>query len=162
MTVVCEYLKLYGIPYTMFAHKRTETSIAEAIALGVQPGEVVKTLAVTTGVGYAVAVVPASRRIDMHLIRKALDDPHARLATEWEMHRDFRSYALGALPPLGSLIGAETFVDPEVLDHEFVIFAAGSQTASVRVRTKDLFRVERISVVPLTTRHPEPTKELVA
>lgn len=162
MSVTCEYLKLYGIPFTVIPHKKTETSIGEAIELGVDPGEVLKTLAVATGFGYAVVVVPASRRIDIHLIRNALNDPRARLATEKEMTRDFRSYSLGALPPLGSLIGAETFVDPQVLDREFVVFASGSQTESVRVRPQDLFRVETITVAPLTAARSKPADYLVA
>jgi prolyl-tRNA editing enzyme YbaK/EbsC (Cys-tRNA(Pro) deacylase) len=36
------------------------------------------------------------------------------------------------LPPLGSLLGVPLVVDPEVLDHEVVVFAAGTETESVR------------------------------
>jgi hypothetical protein len=42
-------------------------------------------------------------------------------------------YELGALPPLGALLDARLYVDPEVLGHDTVTFAAGSQTEVVMV-----------------------------
>jgi len=41
------------------------------------------------------------------------------------------------------------YVDPEVLQHDVVAFAAGSQTESVTMRTEELFRGEQITTVPL-------------
>jgi prolyl-tRNA editing enzyme YbaK/EbsC (Cys-tRNA(Pro) deacylase) len=61
-------------------------------------------------------------------------------------------HALAVVP--ASLIGARMLVDPEVLQHEEVVFAAGRRTGSVKVRTADLFRDEPHAVAPLT-RHPE-------
>jgi prolyl-tRNA editing enzyme YbaK/EbsC (Cys-tRNA(Pro) deacylase) len=43
-------------------------------------------------------------------------------------------------------------VDPEVLDHEVVLFAAGTETESVRIATAGLFRDEPVAVLPLTRR----------
>jgi Ala-tRNA(Pro) deacylase len=111
-----------------------------------------------TAAGYRLAVVPASRRLDMKLVEVALGDKHARLATEKELERDFPGYQLGALPPLGSLLSVPTHVDPEVIAHETIVFAAGSRTESVKVRAEDLFRGEPVSVSHLT-RHPEEEEE---
>jgi prolyl-tRNA editing enzyme YbaK/EbsC (Cys-tRNA(Pro) deacylase) len=47
-----------------------------------------------------------------------------------------------------------TFVDADVMRHETVVFAAGSQTESVKARVNDLFDRERVTVAPLT-RHPQ-------
>ena len=108
-----------------------------------------KTLAVRTGPGYALMVIPASRRLDLHLAREALADHQARLASEEELGRDFAGYQLGALPPLGALLGSQVFIDPEVLEHDIVVFAAGTQTESVRMGTRELFASEQITTVPL-------------
>jgi hypothetical protein len=56
---------------------------------------------------------------------------------------------LGALPPLGALLGSQLFLDPVVLEHDIVVFAAGTQTESVRMRTRELFASEQITTVPL-------------
>jgi len=142
MSVVTKHLTQQGSVFEVLPHRQAYTSVDEARALGIDADEVLKTLAVRTGSGYALMVIPASCRLDLHLAREALGDNHARLATEEELGRDFGGYQLGALPPLGALIGAEVYVDSEVLRHETVAFAAGSQTESVSMRTQELFGSE--------------------
>jgi len=90
----------------------------------------------------------------MHLVQAAVRDRHVRLATEEELRRDFPGIELGALPPLGSLLGAPVYVDQELLQHETVVFAAGSQTESVQLKTADLLRHEQVTTLPLS-RHPD-------
>jgi Ala-tRNA(Pro) deacylase len=149
MSVVTEHLEQRRSAFELLPHRQAYTSTDEARALGIDAGDVLKTLAVRTGPGYALMVIPASRRLDLHLARDALGDSHARLASEEELGRDFASYQLGALPPLGALVGASVYVDPEVLGHDTVAFAAGSQTESVKMRTQELFGSQRVTTVPL-------------
>jgi Ala-tRNA(Pro) deacylase len=139
MSVVTEHLEQRGAAFEVLPHRQAYTSIDEARALGVDADEVLKTLAVRTGPGYVLVVIPAARRLDLQLVREALGDNHARLATEEELDRDFADYQLGALPPLGALVGVNVFVDPEVLGHDTVVFAAGTQTQSVKRSTQELF-----------------------
>jgi Ala-tRNA(Pro) deacylase len=149
MSAVTEHLEQRGSGFELLAHRQADTSTDEARALGIDAGEVLKTLAVRTGLGYALMVLPASRRLDLQLVRETLGDHHARLASEEELGRDFAGYQLGALPPLGALLDCQVYVDPEVLEHELVVFAAGSQTESVRMRTRELFVGEPVTTVPL-------------
>ena len=149
MSVVTEHLEQRGSAFELLPHRQAYTSTDEARALGIDAGEVLKTLAVRTGPGYALMVIPASRRLDLHLVRDALADHQARLASEEELGRDFPGYQLGALPPLGALLGSQLFIDPEVLNHDLVVFAAGTQTESVRMGTRELFASEQLTTVPL-------------
>jgi Ala-tRNA(Pro) deacylase len=149
MSALTEHLKQRGSAFELLSHRQADTSTDEARALGIDAGEVLKTLAVRTGPGYALAVIPASCRLDLHLVRDALGDHQARLASEEELARDFAGYELGALPPLGALLGSQMFVAPEVLEHNLVVFAAGTQTESVRMGTRELFASEQITTVPL-------------
>ena len=155
MPTVDEHLKSKGVPFELIPHEEAYTSIDEARSLGIAADEVAKSVVLKTASGYALAVVPGTRRLDMKRVREAVGDKNARLASEDELHRDFADYELGALPPLGSLLGIPAYVDPEVMEHETLVFAAGSQTQSAKARTEDLFREERPTVTPLTTR-PEP------
>jgi Ala-tRNA(Pro) deacylase len=150
MATVAEHLEGRGVPFELIPHDRAYTSIGEAQALGIDADEVLKTIVLDTEGGHALAVIPASRRLDMRLARDAVGDQHARFATEEELERDFPAFELGALPPLGSLLGAPTYVDPAVLDHETVVFAAGAQNQSVKARIEDLFRDEPYTRAPLT------------
>jgi Ala-tRNA(Pro) deacylase len=161
VSLVTEHLERRGVAFEAIPHRQAYTSVDEARALGIAAGEVVKTVVVNAASGPVLVAVPGYRRLDMPLVRKAVGDNHARLATEEELARDFSDYELGALPPLGSLVGTHVYVDPEIMGHDTVVFAAGSQTESVKVRTEDLFRGEPVTVTPLS-RHPEEDeKELI-
>jgi len=46
-----------------------------------------------------------------------------------------------------------------VLQHETVVFAAGSQTESVQIRTADLFRHEQVTTLPLIKHADENSKD---
>jgi Ala-tRNA(Pro) deacylase len=150
MSLVTDYLDERGVAFEVIAHRRAFTSLQEARELGVAADEVLKTVAVRTRDTYVLAAVPASRRLELRLVRGSLDDPDARLASEAELVADFPGYELGALPPLGSLLGVRLLVDPEVLRHETVLFAAGLETESVRVRAGELFRDEPLTLRQLT------------
>jgi Ala-tRNA(Pro) deacylase len=154
MSVVIEHLEQRGAAFEALAHRQAYTSIDEARALGIDADEVLKTLAVRTGPGYVLVVIPAARRLDLRLVREALGDHGARLATEDELRHDFPDYQLGALPPLGILVGANVYVDPEVLGHGTVVFAAGTQTESVKMRPQELFEEGGFTTVALV-KQPE-------
>lgn len=158
---VTEHLQRRGVPFEVIPHGQAFTSLGEAQALGIAAGEVVKTVVVHAVSGPVLVAVPGDHRLDMPLVRTAVGDHHARLATEEELARDFPDFELGALPPLGSLLRAKVYVDPEVMDHDTVVFAAGSQTESVKIRTEDLFRDEPVTVAPLSRHAEEDDKELI-
>jgi Ala-tRNA(Pro) deacylase len=159
MSDVREHLEREGVTFEPIAHKQTYTSIAEARALGINATEVIKTIAVRVAGGHALVVVPSTCRLDMRLVQAAVNDRHARLATETELQQDFPDVELGALPPLGSLLGAPVYVDPEVFQHDTVVFAAGSRTESVKVRTSELFQQEQVTTAPLIKHADEDEKE---
>jgi Ala-tRNA(Pro) deacylase len=159
MSLVTEHLVERGVAFEVVPHRRTLTSLQEASALGVAADQVLKTVALWTGGKYALAVLPASRRLDLRLVHQALEDPGARLASEAELAVDFPGYELGALPPLGSLLGVPLLVDPEVLDHAVVVFAAGTETESIRVGTGELFADQPVTVLRLTRRDERASDE---
>ena len=159
MTQVTEHLETHGVPFEPITHQQAYTSIAEARALGIDAHEVLKTVAMRVAGGYALMAIPATCRLDMHLVQAAVGEHHVRLATEDELRRDFPGIELGALPPLGSLLGAPLYVDQEVLRHETVVFAAGSQTESVQLKTADLLRHEQVTAVALIKHADENDKE---
>jgi Ala-tRNA(Pro) deacylase len=160
MSLVTEYLTGRGVTFEVVPHRRAVTSLQEARELGVTADAVLKTIALRSG-KYVLAVVPASRRLDLRLVRETLEDPGVRLASEAELQADFPGYELGALPPLGSLLGVPMLVDPEVLGHEMVLFAAGIETESVQVAAAELFRDEPLAVLPLTRRDGQARDEPV-
>ena len=161
MSALTEHLEQHGSAFELLVHRQASTATDEARALGIDVDDVLKTLAVRTGIGYVLAVIPASCRLDLQLVREALGDRHARLASEEELARDFAGYQLGALPPLGALLGCVVYMDPEVLNHDLVVFAAGTRTESVRIRARELFTGEQARTVPLVRLADWGTDDLI-
>lgn len=149
MSQVTMYLKDRHVPFEVLPHRRVVSSNQEARALGVDADTVVKTVVLVTADGYWLAAIPASCRLDLRLVREALSDDSVRLASEGELLVAFPHYELGALPPLGRLLGVAVLVDPRVLRHERVVFAGGMSTESVEVCGAELFAGEPGLVVPI-------------
>ena len=148
-----DLLKAKKVPFEILQHKKTFTAADEAATLHVSDEEVLKTVVLDVGRGHVIAVTLASGKLDMNLVREAVDDKHAHLAGERETQRDFPAFELGSLPPLPSLTEVPVFVDPEVMRHQSVIFAV-DHSESIRVRTEDLFAGEYVTMTPLV-RHYE-------
>jgi Ala-tRNA(Pro) deacylase len=135
-------LRLDEESYEVLAHRRTEHAGDEAIALGIPPDEVAKTLVLKTDDGFVRAVIPASRRLDMRKVRHALGGGrHTRLATEPELAAAYPMFELGAVPPFGGPSGDRVLVDRWLATRERVVVEAGSHTASVRMKVLDLLAI---------------------
>jgi Ala-tRNA(Pro) deacylase len=149
MTIVTEHLEQRGTRFEVLPHPPADTALDEARALGVDPDEVVKAVVLDVPTGHAVAIVPASRRLDLALVREALGEPDAKLAREDEIDHDFPEFEPGAVPPLPSLLHVPVVIDPAVLRRRVITFAAGSQRASVRTAPSILFAGASITVSPI-------------
>lgn len=158
MMEVTEYLEAKGIPFEVLEHDRAFTTLDEALALHVDPHVVVKTLLVDTRWGRVLVVIPGDRRLDMQMLRDAVGDHFARLASEVELMGEYPRIELGTLPPLGRLLELPTFVDGDIMRHQWAVFAAGSQTEAVRARTSDVFEREHVTITRLT---PQPSPQYV-
>lgn len=154
MTKVTEYLREQGMEFTVLEHARAESAMQEAFLLGTSASHVAKAVVVDTDEGRLIAVLPAYRRLDEHAVRDHLGRHHVRLATEEEIEADYPDFELGAFPPVPALVGAPLVVDEELMRHEHIVLAAGSQRLSVEMATRDLFGDADVTVAPIS-RHPE-------
>lgn len=154
MSLVTLYLAEHHVPFEVLPHRQVFSSDQEARVLGVNADMVVKTVVLATANGYCLAVIPASCRVDLPLVRAVLGDADARLASEAELLAAFPRYELGALPPLGGLLGVPVLVDPRVLSHTTVVFAGGIETESVKARAAEVFG-EEPKLVAQIVRDPE-------
>lgn len=150
MSTVTEHLHEKHVPHATFSHARTFTAKQEARALGVDADDVAKTVVLVTSTGPAICVVAASRMLVVPRIRSLLKDHTIRLASEREIKETFPSFELGALPPLGSLVGVPVYVDREIAAHDSIVFESGTQTESVRMLLEDVLAEPGAKVLPLT------------
>ena len=56
----------------------------------------------------------------------------------------------GSVPPIGSVLGLDTYCDPRLAENEMIHFNAGSLTDSVTMRYDDYIRVAQPVMVDIT------------
>ena len=148
------YLKSRRIYYEIAPHESTETTAAEARVLGIPPRDVLKAVLLRIDDAYALAIIPASERLDLHLLDRAAG-AHVRLANEAEIQAHFPDFELGAIPPIPGVLGVKGYVDPSVLEHDEVAFADGRRTESMIASARELLWGEDVIVAPIL-RRPAP------
>ena len=89
------------------------------------------------------AVLSASRHVDLEALRKLAQAKAARLATEDEFREMFADCELGAMPPFGSLYGTRVFVDEMVTEVDDLCFNAGTHEQILRMEYLDYLKLEQ-------------------
>lgn len=161
MSTVTEHLQGMGIRFQTRPHAPATSAMGEALALGISPDDVAKAVLLDAADDHVLAIVPASRRVDLDLVREALGDMHVHVASEDEVERDFPEYELGALPPLPSLLHVPVVIDPLVLAHQKITFAAGRQHESVEAAADEVFTGASVTLAPISRPLTDAGSELL-
>jgi Ala-tRNA(Pro) deacylase len=147
---VTGYLERQGVPFEIVAHERTETAADEARAAGMPADDVAKTVVLRDDRGYRLAVIPASRRLDMSKVREVLGATHGlRFVTEQEMAADFGRFEVGALPPFAPMLEAVELMDERLLDHDRILCGGGDHEHGVLLDPLDLVRAGQARVADI-------------
>jgi Ala-tRNA(Pro) deacylase len=153
MSLVTEHLRNRGVEFSVLPHISAHSAVEEALTLGIGARQVAKAVVLDLPNEHAIAVVPGYRRLDNHLLKEACG-AHAHLASEDEIERDYPQFELGAFPAVPSMFDGPVLVDPEVLEQDEIVIAAGDTHESVRVAPKALFDAPNVEIRPLAA-HPE-------
>jgi Ala-tRNA(Pro) deacylase len=137
-----ELLSSRRVPFERLHHRPEYAANRVAQALHVPGREMAKTVLLRTGHGYALAVLPATHRVDLQRIRQELGEEQVELASEEEMDRLFPDCERGALPPFGSLYNVPTLVDEALTRDEQIVFEAQNHEDAIRMAYRDYEAVE--------------------
>jgi Ala-tRNA(Pro) deacylase len=111
LSMLREFLDRNGIRHTVISHSVAYTAQGIA-ALTHTPGrELAKTVMVMADGRLAMAVVPASFRVDLYRLKKYLEAEVVELASENEFRDHVADCQTGSMPPFGNLYGMDVFVD---------------------------------------------------
>jgi len=139
------YLKKAGIKYEVVKHKKVYTAHDLAATLKKKLNAVAKSLLIKADKRYIVVTIPAGYQIDLAKLKKSLKAQAVRIAGEPEIKKILK-LKLGMLPPFANLHKLELMLDKALLKVKDVIANAGSFTDSVRVKVKDLHKLENARV----------------
>ncbi|WP_461536521.1 aminoacyl-tRNA deacylase [Spongorhabdus nitratireducens] len=131
------YLKAHDVDYEVIHHTRTRSSVQNAIAAQIPLNSIAKAVVVKDQVNnYTMAVIPASRRLNMHQLEE-ITDSRLQLATEHDLARRFSECETGAIPPLGPAWGMETIWDSQLSQTGDLFFEAGDHENLLHVTQQD-------------------------
>ena len=154
-----DFLDREGVKYVTIAHTPAYTARESAQAAYVRGKDVAKTVIVKIDDRLAMAVLPASEKLDLARLKKAAGAKHVRLALESEFDRWFPGCEPGAMPPFGNLYGMEVFVSKTLAVDEHIAFNAGSHAELVKITYKDFERLVHPIQATLST-SPRPTSKV--
>ncbi len=136
-----EFLDKEQVKYVSVQHSLAYTA-QEIAGLTHIPGkELAKTVMVRIDGEMAMAVLPASFKVDFDLLKSATGAQDVHLAQESEFEDRFPGCELGAMPPFGNLYGMKVFVAEPLTEDEVIAFNAGSHTELIRLAYADFERL---------------------
>lgn len=135
-----KYLDDAGVRYDTVDHPRTATASESAQAAHLPGDCVAKTVVIHHEAGYALAVVPASRRVELTRLQDLIDR-RLGLASEKEIEKLFDDCDMGAAPPVGAAYGVPAFVDESFAGRDDIWFEGGDHRTLVHVSGADFDRL---------------------
>lgn len=149
-----QFLDNQEIKYQLISHPTTYTAQLTAASSHVAPEILAKTVMVVVDGNFAMAVVPAPKRVDLTSLHGCIGAQTVRLASELEFKAKFPDCDAGAMPPFGNLYGMQVFVDEDVTRHREMAFTCGTHTETLKMRTEDFIRLVEPAVLKIAVKRP--------
>ena len=144
-----EFLDNNNIKYLVISHSLAYTAQGIAALTHIPGRELAKTVIVVIDGRLAMAVVPASSRVDLFKLKKYLSAEIVELADESQFRGQFPDCETGAMPPFGNLYGMEVFADQSLMQDKEIAFNAGSHRELVRMNFDDFRHLVTPVILPL-------------
>ena len=135
------YLDGEKVKYVTIRHSPAYTAQEIAASAHIPGKEVAKTVVIKRNGELAMAVLPATDKIEFMLLQGALGTDDVVLASEDEFERMFPGCEVGAMPPFGNLYGMDVFVDARLAEDELIAFNAGTFSELIRMSYADFARL---------------------
>jgi Ala-tRNA(Pro) deacylase len=140
-----------NVKYVTISHSLAYTAQEIAASAHIHGKEVAKTVIVKIDGEMAMAVLPASRKLDLKKLRKASGARKVELAEEHEFQDRFQGCALGAMPPFGILYGMSVYSDQLLTEDERISFNACSHTELIQMAYRDFADLVKPVIAPLSS-----------
>jgi Ala-tRNA(Pro) deacylase len=142
-----DFLDKEKVKYLVINHSPAYTAQEIAASAHIPGKELAKTVMVKIDGKMAMAVLPASYRVDLAHLRDAVGAKNVTLAGEQEFKDTFPECEVGAMPPFGNLYGMEVYAAASLAEDDAIAFNAGSHKELIRLAYKDFEKLVKPKVV---------------
>ena len=140
------YLREQHLPFEPLAHPRAVAAQRLAAIEHVSGSRIAKPVVCSVDGRLSLAVVPATKRVDLEVLREALGAVHVWLVPEHGFAERFWPCEPGAEPPLG-LFGIPIYVDADLAREPWIVMRGGTHEDAIQVDTDDWLICERVRIV---------------
>lgn len=145
-----DFLDAHHIRYFIISHSPAYTAQEIAAAAHVPGKELAKTVIVAIDGKLAMAVLPASYKLDFDKLKDAAGTKDVVLASEDDFADMFPGCEVGAMPPFGNLYGMKIYVAEELAEDEEIVFSAGNHKELLRLSYADFEHLVKPVVVNIS------------
>lgn len=147
-----EFLDSKKIKYTTVKHSQVYTSQEIAASAHIPGRQLAKTVMVKVDGEIAMAVLPASYKVDFDSLKKGTGAKKVALASENDFKDLFPDCEIGAMPPFGNLYGMNVYADESLADEIEIAFCAGVHTELIRLAYKDFAKLVEPKVISFSVK----------
>ena len=147
-----EFLDNEHVKYVTITHSPAYTAQEIAACAHIPGKDVAKTVMVKADGKMAMAVVPASHKVNLDRLCGVVGAKKLGLASEQDFKDRFPDCEIGAMPPFGNLYGMEVCVSETLAKDSEIAFNAGSHTELVKLSYKDFERLVHPKVASISLR----------
>jgi Ala-tRNA(Pro) deacylase len=145
-----DYLDQHEIQYVTISHSPAYTAQRIAELTRIPGRELAKTVIVKIDDKFAMAVLPASRRVNLRHMQEAIGADEVTISSEEEFKELFPDCEVGAMPPFGNLYDMGVYVAEQLTEDDEIAFNSGSHSELVKMRYNDFANLVTPQVVALT------------
>ena len=146
-TKLKEFLDSQNVKYVTINHSAAYTAQEIAASAHIPGQELAKTVMVRLDGKLAMAVLPASYKVDLNALKESTGAHQVELAGEQEFRSQFPECELGAMPPFGNLYDLQVYVDQSLTKDDTIAFNAGSHTELIKLSYKDFESLVRPKIL---------------
>jgi Ala-tRNA(Pro) deacylase len=150
--ILKDFLDKQGIKYVTIGHSTAYTAQEIAASAHIPGKELAKTVMVKIDGKMTMAVLPATHRVDLDLLKKVAHAGKVELATEQEFKDMFPECYVGAMPPFGNLYGMDVFMADSLIEDKEIAFNAGTHAELIRLAYEDFERLVKPRVGRFSSR----------
>lgn len=145
------YLDENNIEYITIRHSLAFNAQRVAATTHIPGKELAKTVMIKLDGKMAMAVLPASYRVRLDVLKELTGAKTIELANEMEFKYLFPECEIGAMPPFGNLYDMEVFVAASLAEDTEIAFNAGTHVELIRMAYADFERLVQPVVLAFST-----------
>ncbi len=150
VNILKEFLDSEDVKYISITHSPAFTAQQVAASAHIPGKELAKSVVIKVDGKLAMAVLPASFKVDFDLLREASGAQHVELAGEVEFKEAFPGCEVGAMPPFGNLYGLDVYVAETLAEDDEIAFNACSHTELIKLSYADFERLVKPKTVKIS------------